>query len=172
MVLNLKSTHARLIMAFIKQNLFSRGIFYDYFSLEIHHTDSSDLSVEIICSSKCKPGQCVLVLIHFNAQLSHNFFPKTVYLSPWQTYCFNLISLSLGSLKCERFLSASICRVLKQLPELARYFTCQLYFARMCFLFFSLIALILIVADLCQSFLHPFLRAFSVSTCTQIWFFF
>ena len=56
MVLNLKSTHARLIMAFITCIEFQEAFLNDYFSLEVHDTDSSDLSVQIIRSSKCQPG--------------------------------------------------------------------------------------------------------------------
>lgn len=80
MVLNLKSTHTRLIMALKIE--FQEAFLNDYFSLEVRDTDSSDLSVQIICSSKCQPGPCVLVLIHFNAQLSHNFCSKNCIPTP------------------------------------------------------------------------------------------
>ena len=60
---------------------FQEAFLNDYFSLEGHDTDSSDLSVQIICSSKCQPGPCVLVLIHFNAQLSQFLF-QTLYTYP------------------------------------------------------------------------------------------
>ena len=43
-------------MAFITCIEFQEAFLNDYFSLEVHDTDSSDLSVQIIRSSKCQPG--------------------------------------------------------------------------------------------------------------------
>lgn len=63
---------------------FQEAFLNDYFSLEVHDTDSSDLSVQIICSSKIMSTRmmCACLKIHFNSQLSHYFLFQKLYTHP------------------------------------------------------------------------------------------